>query len=154
MWLLVLFIGLGTSGLAACAARPSGEPFRPEVVDPGRAVIYIFREPRNLRSPPMRVVVDQRPVGRLRAGAYIPVVVEPGSHLVRVEGLAEASREVAVEPGGSAYLRIGTPRVRRRLPVIDEPDPDTGRRLIAETIRADADDAPPEGSHQHDEPGA
>lgn len=143
MWTRASVFVLGMAILAGCAARPSGEPFRPAVVEPGRAVIYVFREPRNLRSPPMRVVVDQRPVGRLRAGRYMPVIVDPGFHLVRVEGLTEAAREVEVEPGGSAYLRIGTPRVRRRLPVIDQPDAETGRRLISETVR---DDTEPDGT--------
>lgn len=123
--------------LTACARRPHSEAFRPALLEPGQSVIYCFREPRGLRAPPVAVLVDQKPVGSLAPGRYLPVVVEPGVHYVRVEGSAEAARAVTVDAGASAYIRIDTRKLRRRLPLMDEPDSAAGRRIISETVRAD-----------------
>lgn len=123
--------------LGACARRPRGDAFRPAALEPGQSILYLFREPKNLRAPPVSVLVDQQPVGRLGPGRYLPVVVEPGVHYVRVEGSAEAARAVTVVEGASAYVRIDTRAIRRRLPLVDEPDAATGRRLISETVRAE-----------------
>lgn len=122
--------------LAGCLARPSGEPFRPEVVPDGSAVIYVFRDVQRVRNRPMRVLVDQVDAGDLAAGQYLALAVEPGTHLVRVAANAEGSREVTLRAGESAYVRVVARRFRPRQPKVDVPDDDRARTLIARTFRA------------------
>jgi hypothetical protein len=133
---LIASAGMFTAG---CGLRPQGEAFRPEVVAGDRGVIYVFRDMRRLVNRPLRVFIDQHEVGPLDAGAYHAAAVEPGPHLVRVEGSAEGSREVEVRAGESAYVRIVARRFRPRQPMLEVPDDDRARALIARTSRRAAE---------------
>src|SRR5437016_7335594 len=67
-----LAAGLMSGG---CAGAGASGRFQPEIVEPTQAVLYIYREPRVLGQRPVRVFVNQQPVGELRPGQYTAVVV-------------------------------------------------------------------------------
>ncbi len=117
-----------------CAGRPSGDAFRPEEVSSDKAVIYVFRESQ-MGARNVKLFLDQKLVGDLRAGRYRALVVTPGQHLVRVSAKAESTCEVAVGPGESAYVQVSTSRFQKRRPEIQIPETETGRQLIARTVR-------------------
>jgi hypothetical protein len=122
--------------VGGCGRAVKGEPFRPEVADQNRAVLYVFREAKNFGQPPVRVVVDQEPQGELAPGQYLALSLEPGSHFVRVEAQSEDTREVRLTAGDSVYIRIVTPQFRARRPTLDQPETEAARLLIADTVRA------------------
>ena len=97
--------GVALAGVGCAGAGRSADGFQPEVVEPTRAVLYIYREPR-FGGKPVRVFVNQDPVGELRPGQYMVWIVTPGSFLVRAEGQASAARQVVLREGDAAYLRI------------------------------------------------
>jgi hypothetical protein len=115
-----------------CAAPPAGEAFQPEIVEPAKAVIYIYREPKaGLGRRGVQVFVNQKAEGELLPGQYLARAVAPGPYLVRVESGSSMVREVRVVPGDVAYLQI----VGNARPLIELPDSATARRQIARTTR-------------------
>ncbi len=121
--------------LEGCAGSRSGEDFRPATLRPDQAVIYVFRQSnRRLRKRSVQVIVNQMPVGDLYPGEYIEDVVAPGEYLIRVESDASMVRRVKLEPGDCVYFEVTTASANSK-PVIDTPEPDLARRLIAGTVR-------------------
>jgi hypothetical protein len=123
----------GGVGPAGCASAPRGEAFQPEVVEPSRAVMYIYRLPKQgLAVRRAQIYVDQEPVGELFPGQYMARVVSPGTYLVRVEAESSTAREVRMVPGDIAYLRVnGASKL-----TIDLPESATARQQINRTTRA------------------
>lgn len=134
-WLVCAWVCLAAVVSIGCAGRPSGEAFRPEEVSGDKAVIYVFRESQ-MGARNVRLYLDQKLVGDLRAGRYRAFVVSPGQHLVRASARAESTCEVAVGPGESAYVQVSTSRFQKRRPEIQIPETETGRQLIAKTVRS------------------
>lgn len=119
-----------------CAASRSGEPFRPATLRPDQAVIYVYRQSnRRLRKRPVQVIVNQVPLGEVYPGEYLEDVVTPGEYLIRVESDSSMVRAVKLAPGDCVYFDVATEAVNSK-PVIDTPEPDLARRLIAGTRRA------------------
>jgi hypothetical protein len=125
--------------LTGCGGgRASGPAFRPEELSGDRAVIYVFRDARGLRTRNMTLFVDQQEVGRLPDGGYRAVVVGPGEHFVRVvSSVADSARGVAVGPGESAYVRVTNARYKKGRPQLEVTTADEGRRLISGYARAE-----------------
>jgi hypothetical protein len=123
--------------LGAGCAGPKGPAFRPEVIEPARAVIYVYRPPRSWAGRAVGVSIDQREVGRLDAGQHLAVQVDPGEHVIRVEGSSDAVREVRLIEGDSAFLEVRASAWDER-PAITLLDEEAARRRIAHTGRADA----------------
>lgn len=127
---LVLFAAAVPAG---CASAPPGAAFQPEVVDPAKGVMYIYRLPkRGLSVRRAQVYVDQEPVGELLPGQYLARVAPPGTYLVRVEAESSTAREVKLVPGDIAYIQvIGASKL-----VIEMPESAVARQQINRTTRA------------------
>lgn len=103
MGAIVLF-AVACAGCAGAGSRL----FEPEVAEGElSAVIYVYR-PRGGGSTPLRVFLDQRDLGLIRSGTYMPVPVAPGTHLVRVESRSEVVREVRLIQQDSVFLEAST----------------------------------------------
>ncbi len=126
---------LAALSVGACAG-PHGPAFRPEVVDLGRSVIYIYRPPRQWAGPTVGIYLDQRFLGRLDAGQYVACTVDPGERIVRVEAGGDAVREVDLTAGDSAYLEVHSGYWSAG-PTIDPVDEQAARERIAQTGRAE-----------------
>lgn len=124
--LLILLAAL----LQGCATSPSGDAFQPEIVEPSRAVMYIYREP-GFGGRPVRVFINQELAGELNRGQYLARTVEPGNYIIRVEADSSMAREIRVRAGDAAYVRI----LGNHKPTIDEPETEVARRGIARTVR-------------------
>jgi len=123
--------------LGGCASPPKGEPFQPEVVDPSRAVLYIFRDAQaGLRRRPIEVFINQEPVGTLLPGQYLSRTVPAAEALVRVEGDASAARPVRLLPGDAAYMEVRTPALGPTRPTLELLESEAARRILAATTRA------------------
>lgn len=132
-WLMLALIVL-TGG---CAGTPRGEPFQPEIVDPSRAVVYIFRDgPARLRAKPVKVFINQEAAGTLLAEQYLSKVVAPSEVIVRVEAESSAARSVVLKAGDAAYLRVVVPRLGGVKPTIEVVDGETARAALVESSRA------------------
>jgi hypothetical protein len=125
---------IGLSGFGGCSSA-EGPPFRPEVVEPARAVIYIYRPPRSMAGSEVEVSIDQVFVGRLGAGQYLAQPVEPGLRMVRVVGSSDAVREISLVAGDSAFLEVHSSYWNER-PEIDVVDGPEARDRIAQTGKA------------------
>lgn len=134
-WLAAGFV-IGASVLGGCAGT-KGPVFQPEVVDPAKAVIYVYREPRSWAGRPVEVSIDQKFLGRLDAGQYLAETVDPGQRVVRVAGSSDAVRLVRLVPGDSAFLEVQSSYWNER-PTIELIDEATARSAISHTGRADA----------------
>lgn len=120
-----------------CGARPRGPAFQPEIVDPGKAVVYVFRDPKaGLNPAPVLISIDQHEVGELDPGQYVAKVVAPGEHLVRAERGRGTVLSATVVKGDVVYFRVTTPPFKGRAPVLEIMDSETARRSIAGTTRA------------------
>jgi hypothetical protein len=120
-----------------CGSQARGPAFQPEVVDPGKAVVYVFRDPKaGLNPAPVLISVDQHEVGDLDPGQYIATVVAPGEHLVRAERGRGTVLSAKVVEGDVVYFRVTTPPFKGRAPVLEIMDSETARRSIAGTTRA------------------
>jgi hypothetical protein len=128
---LAVLVALGIGG---CAGG-RGEPFTPEVVDPSRAAVYVFRE-AGLGSKPVTVFINQEPAGSLLPGQYLCRTVPAAEALVRVEGEGSAVRPVKLAPGDSAYLEVRVPALRAARPVLEVVESDAARRRLSNTTRA------------------
>lgn len=127
-------VGLGLV-LEGCVGSRDGEPFRPSTLRPDQAVIYVFRQANGrVRKRSVQVVVNQQPVGDLYPGEYIEDVVPPGEYLVRVESDSSMVRGITLRPGDCVYFEVTTEAVNSK-PVIETPEADLARRLIAGTTR-------------------
>lgn len=124
---------LSLLALPGCAGAPRGEAFQPEIVEPSRAIIYIYREPRLIGNRPVSVFVNQQAAGQLRPGQYMARVLPPGTYLVRAEASTSAVREIRLVPGDAAYLQI----TGAAKPQIQLPDSGVARDRIAKTTRAE-----------------
>lgn len=121
--------------LPGCAGG-RGEAFQPSVLQPDQAVIYIFRlSSSRLRKKPVQVFVNQTALGDLNPGEYTERVVPPGEYLVRVESDSSMVRRVRLIPGDVVYLQITTVGLNKK-PVMETPESDLARRLIAGMTRA------------------
>jgi hypothetical protein len=116
--------------VAGCGRRAGGGAFQPEVVEPSHVVMYLYREPR-FGGRTVQVYINQESMGSLRPGQYMVRIGTPGAFLVRVEAESSAAREVRLQPGDAAYLRIAG----NAKPVIEEPETEVARREIARTSR-------------------
>lgn len=129
--ILVLAVVLGGCGGA------KGPAFRPEVVEPSKAVIYVYRPPRSWAGSLVGVSIDQKFVGRLDAGQYLAQPVDPGVRVVRVDGSSDAVRQIRLIAGDSAFLEVrssywdSSPTIL----LLDEP---AARERISHTGRTDA----------------
>jgi hypothetical protein len=132
--LKAVVIAVLTVGLSACAGR-EGPAFRPEVIDPAQAVIYVYRPARQWAGRPIGVYIDQARVGQLGAGQYVANSVDPGERLVRAEGESDAVVRLIVSAGDSVFLEIRSSSWDER-PVIEQPGEGTARQRIARTGRA------------------
>jgi hypothetical protein len=133
-WLTAAVVVMWAGG---CAAPPRGEPFEPEVVDPSRAVLYVFRDAQaGLRRRPIRVYINQEPAGTLLPGQYLSRAVPAAEVLVRVEGDASAARPVVLQPGDAAYMQVRTPALGPTRPTLELIESETARRILAGTTRA------------------
>lgn len=130
--ILVLLTGM----LAACS-QPKGTPFRAEVVEPSKAVIYVYRPPRSWAGEPVSVSIDQKFAGRLDAGQYLARQVDPGQRVVLVVGASDAVRQVSLIAGDSAFLEVRSSYWDGR-PEVELVDESAARQRIAQTGRADA----------------
>lgn len=130
-WLAIASVSLVEG--AGCA-RHGTEPYRPEPVGGTAAVIYVYRPGGDVAAGPADVYIDQRHVGRLRAGTYLAAVVDAGAHVVRAGSATDAIRLVELVAGEGAYVELrcglfGPPRLVRR-------SQDEGRRRIQTARRA------------------
>lgn len=140
--LVVLVLGAVLSW-PGCAGGSSGELFRPAMLAQDEAVIYVFRESqRAARSGRIAVYINQEYQGDLRPGEHLAYVTGPGEYLVRVEARGSMVREVRVAAGNVAYERVEMQRRGRA--VIDDVEPELGRRLIAKSHRIAAPEEPKE----------
>lgn len=133
----MLSLVLGVLSLpAGCAGNRAGEAFQPSMLGPDQAVIYIFRSASSrVRQKPVQIVVNQSPLCELYPGQFIEDVVAPGEYLVRVESNSSSVRQVKLLAGEAAYLQVTTAGLNLN-PVMETPEPDLARRLIAGTTRA------------------
>jgi hypothetical protein len=121
--------------MTGCAAQ-RGEPFTPEVVDPSRAVVYVFREPgAGLRSKPVKVFINQEPAGTLLPGQYLCRTVPAAESLVRVEGDSSSARPVRLSPGDAAYLQVVIPAIGPVRPTLELIESEPARRALSNTTR-------------------
>ena len=120
--------------LCGCAGAPKGEAFRPEIVDPAKGVIYIYRTGPGSR--PVPIVINQRVEASLRPGEYVARVVEPGEYFVRAEGEISAVRQAKVVRGDAVYFEVRTGRWSTR-PSIEVPDNPTARERSARSSRVE-----------------
>lgn len=127
---LVLILAILAAG--GCAGSAGGDAFQPEVVEPSRAVIYIYRAPRGLWGRAVRLYINQEPVGDLFPGQYRAKVLGPGVYLVRVEADSSMVREVRLVPGDVAYLQVNG----GGKPTLEVPDSDQAQRQLARSTRA------------------
>jgi hypothetical protein len=133
-WLMMLALVVLTAG---CAGTPRGEPFQPEIVDPARAVVYVFRDgPARLRAKPVKVFINQEPAGPLLAERYLSKVVAPSEVIVRVEGESSSAHSVVLRAGDAAYLRVIVPRLGGVKPTIEVVDGETARAALARSTRS------------------
>jgi hypothetical protein len=130
--ILALACGLTAALNASCAAPPHGEAFRPEIADPAKGIIYIYRTGRGTR--PVPIVINQKTEGALLPGQYLVRVVEPGEYFVRAEGQAAAVRQARVIRGDAVYFEVWTGRWSTR-PTMEMPDNLTARERIASSRR-------------------
>jgi hypothetical protein len=124
------------SPLVSGCASGRGEPFQSSMLQADQAVIYVFRTSSSrVRKRPVQVFVNQAPLSELYPGEYIEDVVTPGEYLVRVESESSMVRSVKLNPGDVIYLQITTVGLNKK-PVMETPESDLARRLIAGTTRA------------------
>ncbi len=122
--------------MVASCARPKGTSFRPEVVEPSKAVVYVYRLPRSWAGRPVLVSIDQQLVGRLDAGQYLARQVEPGQRVVLIVGESDAVRQVSLIAGDSAFLEVHSSYWDGR-PTVDLLDEQAAKSRIAQTGRAE-----------------
>ncbi|MFN0132871.1 MAG: hypothetical protein ACKVW3_10165 [Phycisphaerales bacterium] len=121
-------------GIGGCASAPRGEPFRPEVVSSTKGVIYVYRAARGgISSRPVRIYMNQQPIGALVPGQYLTRTVDAGEYLIRVESDSSMVKGVKLLAGDAAYLAVRVPSAGK--PVIDEPELAVARDQIARTTR-------------------
>jgi hypothetical protein len=131
----VLFLVLACA-LTGCAARRA-ESFQPVQLEPDKAVLYIFR-PDSGRGGDVETFINSVAAGELDRGQYRAHILEPGEYLVRAESRSSMVRSVTVIPGDAAYLMVKVERRGRC--VIEVPEPELARRLIAGMRKAAADE--------------
>ncbi len=130
---LVAAISIFMSG---CVSPPAGEPFVPEVVDPSRAVVYVFRDAApGLRQRPVKVFINQEAAGTLLPGQYVSRAVPAAEVLVRVEGDTSAARPVLLRPGDAAYMEVRTTNLGPTRPTLEVVDSEAARRILSSTTR-------------------
>ncbi len=135
-WRTAVAVGIGMLGWG-CASPPSGEAFQPEIVDPSRAVVYVFRpDQQGLRRRPVKVYINQQPLGALLPGQYLSVTVPAAEAVVRVEADASAARPVRLQPGDAAYMQVNMPGLGPARPTLDLIDSETARHVLAGATRA------------------
>jgi hypothetical protein len=130
--LLVLAMIGAALAPAGCATPPKGEAFRPEIVDPARGVIYIYRTGRG--SHPVPIVINQKSEGELLPGQYMARVVDPGEYFVRAGAEGSAVRQAKVVHGDAVYFEVHTGRWNNRA-TMEVPDNITARQRIARASR-------------------
>jgi hypothetical protein len=118
-----------------CAGR--GEKFRPAFAQEGEAVIYVFRLGGPLMGGPVDVVIDQEPVLPLARGEYFAYGVQPGEHLIRVEGGSSAVARVVLQAGESVFVELVTQTLGGK-PDLEVRQEEEGRLLIEGTREAAA----------------
>jgi hypothetical protein len=147
LWIMVRW-GVLVAVLASlgCGTTPKGAPFRPAMLAPDEAAIYIFRMPEPwMRSGPVSVYINQQYQGDIRPGEHIAVAAKAGEYLIRVEAGSSMVSEARVAPGVVEYRQV---KMKRRARVVIEAvEPEVGRRLIAGTKRSPL---PPEPSESPD----
>lgn len=122
--------------LGGCAGTRSGEPFQSATLRPDQAVIYVYRQANNrVRKRPVQVIVNQAPLGDVYPGEYIEDVVPAGEYLIRVESDSSMVRRVRLQPGDCVYFQVTTEGANSK-PVMETPEAELARRLIAGTTRA------------------
>ncbi|MCW5777396.1 MAG: hypothetical protein KIS87_13250 [Phycisphaeraceae bacterium] len=131
---LILLSLTAAVALSACSTQPR-KRFRPEFVGADSAVIYVYRPSATLSRRPAEVYLDQRHVGTLTQGTYLPLHVNPGVHHVRAEARASAARRVEVRPSETAYLHLFVRNMGRRI-TLEETDPDAALDQLAHTSLA------------------
>lgn len=120
--------------LIGCAS--SGGHFEPAQVRPEEAVIYVFRASnRHLRQSPIQVFVNQQQIGELYPGEYLAHVAPAGEFLVRAESNTSMVRSVKLAAGDSVIMQVTTGTFDKK-PVLEIPETEIARRLIAGTRRA------------------
>jgi hypothetical protein len=133
------FVAVAALLMSACASSPPGATFEPEVVDPNKAVMYVFRPTGGgLGARTFQVFINQELVGTLRPGQYLSHVAAPGEYFVRVESESSMVQRVKLVPGDVAYLRVGTAPFAQGKPTVDFPESDVARHLISRTTRSGA----------------
>lgn len=122
--------------VGSCASPPLGEPFSPEVVDPARAVVYVFRDAAGgLRTRPVQVFINQESVGTLLPGQYLSRSVPAAEAIIRVEGDASSARPVRLQPGDAAYVQVRTPAFGPTKPTLEILGSEPARRILSSTTR-------------------
>lgn len=126
---------------AGCATAGGGEVFRPAMLAPDQAVIYVFRpSERAMRSGAISVFVNQEFQCELRPGEHLAHIVGAGEYLVRVEAGGSMVTEVRVAAGNVAYEKVTMGRRSRAM--IESVEPDLGRKLIMGSRRIDPPQQP------------
>jgi hypothetical protein len=121
--------------IEGCAGSRPGEAFQAATLKPDQAVIYVYRESSSrMRRRPVQVIVNQVPLGDVYPGEYLQDIVPAGEYLVRVESNSSMVRRVRLQAGDCVYFQVTTEGASSK-PVIETPEPDLARRVIAGLTR-------------------
>jgi hypothetical protein len=131
---LAICVSAAAFTLGGCAGPPRGEAFRPEIADPAKGVVYVYRTGRGSR--PVTIVINQHAQGALLPGQYMARVVEPGEYFVRAEGQTSAVRQANLVRGDAVYFEVRTGRWNTRAEM-EVPDNQSARERIARSRRLD-----------------
>jgi hypothetical protein len=121
--------------LTGCSG-PKGPAFQPEVSDPSKAALYVFRETKGgLDQSAVEISINQQAAGALHPGQYLVRIVPPGEYFVRAASKSSMVRVVKLVAGDVVYFRVTTEPFDGKRPLLDILDSDTARRIIAATTR-------------------
>jgi len=99
--------------LSGCATTKGGAPFSEARVEPGKALVYVYRHDAVAGDWLPAIKIAGSPDFDLPNQRYAALSLAPGKHLVRANwprrsDLAEAETSLTVEPNQTYYVKVAS----------------------------------------------
>jgi hypothetical protein len=131
---IVALLACVAAALLSGCSTSSGQKFQPEVSDPKKGLLYVFRESGGLMQSGVEISINQQVAGELHPGQYLVKSLPPDEYFVRAAAKSNMVRAVKLVEGDVVYLRVTTQSFGRK-PHLDFPESDVARHMIANTTK-------------------
>lgn len=118
MSFFIRFIIFLSTSIALVGCSSLGEKYKPESIDPDKAIIYVFGDCPDLTEQP-GFYVDEAKIAKVHEKGYIVVKLDPGEHTLALfdeflgikaahQPLKGNKLTLSLEPGGVYYFKASS----------------------------------------------